>query len=335
MRGSLVASAAVVDAPVTPELAELEARPGFQRTAALGYAMVAAAASLWAVNGVVLKVLLQSGLSTYRLAELRSAGGAVLFLLAALATRPRSLQVRRSELPWLAAFGVLGLALVQFLYFVGIERIEIGIAVVLQYLAPVLVALWARFAIGEPVRRRLWYGLALSLAGLVVIVELWTGSSLDGAGVVACLGGAVAYAAYILLAERGLREGRDVLSLLAWGFVLATVFWSLAQPWWTFPGDLLDDSVSLLGRLESTSLPIGVLVASVLVFGTFVPFILMVGALRHIPATRATVVAMIEPVVASLAAFAWLGESLGPAQIAGGLLVLAGIGLAQTARRRP
>jgi drug/metabolite transporter (DMT)-like permease len=67
----------------------------------------------------------------------------------------------------------------------------------------------------------------------------------------------------------------------------------------------------------------------------FVPFILMVGALRHIPATRATVIAMIEPVIASIAAWAWLDESLGPAQIAGGLLVLAGIALAQTSRARP
>jgi drug/metabolite transporter (DMT)-like permease len=324
----------VVDAPVTPELAELEARPARHRRPALGYAMVATAASLWAVNGVVIKVLLQSGLSSYRLAELRSAGGAVLFLLAVLVTRPSSLRMRSSELPWLVAFGVLGLALVQFLYFVGIERIEIGVALVIQYLAPVVVALWAHFVVREPVRRRIWYGVALSLAGLSLIVELWGGSSLDGLGVGACLAAAFAYAAYILLAERSLRQGRDVLSLLAWGFVLATVFWSFAQPWWGFPGNVLDDSVSLLGRLETTTLPIGVLIASLLVLGTFVPFILMVGALHHIPATRATVIAMIEPVVASLAAYAWLEESLGPAQIAGGLLVLAGIGLAQTARSR-
>ena len=75
----LVASAAVVDAPVTPELAELEAHPARRQRPVLGYAMVATAASLWAVSGVVTKVVLRSGLSTYRLAELRSAGGLVLF----------------------------------------------------------------------------------------------------------------------------------------------------------------------------------------------------------------------------------------------------------------
>jgi drug/metabolite transporter (DMT)-like permease len=322
----------VVDAPVTPELAELEAHPARHRRPALGYAMVVAAASLWALNGVVAKVVLQSGLSSFRLAEARCAGGMVLFFAAAALTRPRGLRLGRRELPWMLAFGVLGLAFVQFFYFVGIERLDIGVALVIQYLAPVWVALWARFFVREPVKRRLWYAIALALAGLVLVVELWSGVSLDGAGVGACLVASVAYAAYILLAERSLSHGRDVLSLLAWGFLFATLFWSIAQPWWSFPGGVLDDSVSLLGRLESSSLPLWLLLAAVLVLGTFVPFVLMIGALHHLPATRVTVIAMIEPVVAAVAAYAWLEESLGPAQIAGGLLVLAGVGLAQTAR---
>jgi len=249
----------VVDAPVTPELAELEGRPTRRQRPLLGYAMVVSAASLWAVSGVVIKVILQSGLSSYRLAELRSAGGAVLFLGAVVVTRPQALRFERRELPWLAAFGVLGLAFVQFFYFVGIERIEIGVALVIQYLAPVWVVLWARFFVREPVRRRLWYALALSLAGLSLMVELWSGFSLDGVGVAACIVGSLAYAIYILMAERSLARGRNVLSLLAWGFLFATLFWTVAQPWWSFPGGVLDDDVSLLGRISETSLPVWLL----------------------------------------------------------------------------
>ncbi|HKP09562.1 MAG TPA: DMT family transporter, partial [Gaiella sp.] len=65
---------------------------------------------------------------------------------------------------------------------------------------------------------------------------------------------------------------------------------------------------------------------------TVVPFIFMITALRHIPATRATVVAMIEPVLAGVVAYAWLGEEISAGQLIGGLLVLAAIVLAQTAR---
>ena len=89
---------------------------------------------------------------------------------------------------------------------------------------------------------------------------------------------------------------------------------------------------ALLGRLEGLHAPVWLLLAYVVVLGTVVPFVLMITALHHIPATRATVVAMLEPVLAAVVAFAWLGERLGALQILGGLLVLAGIVLGQTAR---
>jgi drug/metabolite transporter (DMT)-like permease len=68
------------------------------------------------------------------------------------------------------------------------------------------------------------------------------------------------------------------------------------------------------------------------VLGTIAPFGLVVAALRHVSATRVGIVAMLEPVAAAIVAWAWLGESLAPVQLAGGLVVLGGIALAQTAR---
>jgi drug/metabolite transporter (DMT)-like permease len=68
------------------------------------------------------------------------------------------------------------------------------------------------------------------------------------------------------------------------------------------------------------------------VLGTIVPFGLVVWALRHLPATRVGIVAMLEPLVATLVAWAWLGEELAPVQLAGAVVILAGIVLAQTAR---
>ena len=184
----------------------------------------------------------------------------------------------------------------------------------------------------EPVRRRLWVALALALVGLSLVVELWGGGELSGIGVAASLGAAFAYAFYILMAEASLRRGRDVFSLLSWGFIFAAVFWAIAQPWWRFPWDILSADASLLGRLDDAASPVWLLLAYIVVLGTIVPFILMVGALHYISATRATVVAMVEPVLAGVVAYAWLGEEIGGVQILGGMLVLAGIVLAQTAR---
>jgi len=298
---------------------------------ALGYAMVAAAAALFAVNGTVSKVILGSGVSAEQLTEVRSAGALIGLTLIATVTRPRSLRISRSELPLLVALGIGGLALVQWSYFFAIHRVAIGIALVIQFVGPLLVALWARFVYGEHVRRRIWVALVCALTGLVLIVEIWKAHRPNGAGLAAAGLGAVTYAAYVLLAERGVRR-RDPISLSAWGFLFATVFWSLAAPWWNFPGGRVADRVSLLGNLASSHLPVWALILWMIVLGTIVPFALTAAALRHITATREGVTAMLEPVLAIVVAWAWLGESLNPVQLSGAAVTLAGISLAQTAR---
>ena len=297
----------------------------------VGYGMVVAAATLFGVNGAVAKVALGSGLSSLRLTEARSLGACAGLTLLALARRPASLRVSRGELPRLALFGVCGVAFVQLFYFLAIHRLEIGIALLIQYLGPLFVAIWARTVGHEHVRRRIWAALALSLAGLTLMVQLWNGFSLDGLGVAYALVAAVVYASYLLLAEREVAT-RDPVSLLAWGFFFATVFWTVVQPWWSFPAGTVARTVPLQGQLASWHLPVWALVLWVVVLGSIVPFSLIVGALRHISATRAGVTAMLEPVVATVIAWAWLRESLTAAQLAGAAVVLAGILLAQTAR---
>jgi drug/metabolite transporter (DMT)-like permease len=301
------------------------------RRPVIGYAMVLAATCMWGVNGTVSKAILGAGLSSPRLTEVRSTGAAIALGVALLVTQPWRLRVRRGELLFLAAFGVLGLALVQWLYFFSIHRLKIGIALLIQYLAPVLIALYARFVAKEGVRRRIWVALILSLAGLSLVVDLWHGFSLDTLGTLGALGAAVAFALYILLAEHAVGR-RDPVSLLCLGFAAAAVFWAIVQPWWSFPAGVVGDRVSLDGPLLATTLPVWLLMLTMIVVGTILPFLLLVGALRHISATRVGVTAMFEPVAGALVAYAWLGESLSSTQLAGGTIVLAGIILAQTAR---
>ena len=303
---------------------------------ALGYALVWIGVLFWSVNAVVAKIVIHSaGISALRLAEVRATGSAVLLLaLVALLRRPQ-LRITRAEVPVLAVFGVLGLAFVQFFYFVAISRLEIGIALVIEYLAPVLVALWARFVVREPTRRRVWLAIALALAGLALVVDLPAGVTLDGLGVAAALSGAFAYALYILIADRQLERGRDSWSLLGWGFVFAAVFWAVVQPWWTFPWQRVSGDASLLGRFPDLAAPTWLLLAYVVALGTVVPFVCIVSALHHVSPTRVTVVAMLEPVFAALAAFLWLGEELSAQELVGGALVLVAVGIVQTTRAAP
>ncbi len=302
-----------------------------ERRPAIGYAMALSAGTLFAVNGTVSKVILESGLSSLRLTEVRCAGALVGLTLVLLATRPESLRIKRRELLFVAAFGVFGVALVQLFYFLAIHRLQIGVSLLIQYLGPLLVATFAHFVLKERVRRRLWLALAFALGGLTLVVDLWGGVSLDGLGVFFSLCSAVTFAGYLLFAERAVGR-RDPVSLLCYGFLFASAFWAVVQPWWTFPFDVPGRTVSLLGNLSHLHLPIWALMAWMVVLGTIVPFFLIVGSMRHITATRAGILAMVEPVVASLVAYGWLDERLGATQLVGGAVVLCGIVLAQTAR---
>jgi drug/metabolite transporter (DMT)-like permease len=201
----------------------------------VGFAMTFAAAALFAFNGVVSKVILTSGgIGAERLTQLRCTGafiglGAVLALAA-----PRRLRPSRQELPLLVFYGVCGFALVQWLYFLAIERLPVGIALLIQFTAPVLVALWARFGRHEPLRRRVWAALALSLFGLVLVAQVWRGFSLDRAGMLAAGAAAIALAIYFLVGEHGVGR-RDPLSLVCLAMLVAALFWAVLQPWWSFP----------------------------------------------------------------------------------------------------
>ena len=234
-------------------------RVGHERRPRVGYAMAVAAAGLFAVNGTVSKVILTGGgLTTLRLTELRATGAFLALVAFLLLTRPNRLRVRRDEVPLLLLYGVVGFALVQWLYFVAIERLPIGIGLLLEFTAPVLVALWARLVWHEAVRRRVWVALALALAGLALVAEVWQDVRLDAVGVAAGLVAAGGLAMYFLVGEHA-TERRDPVSLLCLALGVAAGFWAIVQPWWGFPFDALAESVALQAPFECARSGLGAL----------------------------------------------------------------------------
>ena len=182
-------------------------------------------------------------------------------------------------------------------------------------------------------RPRVWAALSLTLVGLALVSELWLGWTLDTVGVVASVGGAIILAVYLLAGERAVQHhDRDPLTVLCFSLLFAAITWSLVQPWWTYPFEELTEETSLLGNLDHLSAPVWSLALWTIVLGTIVPFALTIGALRHLAATRVGITMTFEPVAATVVAWAWLGETLSTAQIAGGAIVLGGIVLAQTSR---
>jgi drug/metabolite transporter (DMT)-like permease len=301
----------------------------------LGYALVIAGAFLFILNAGVSRVAIRAGVDATSLTSLRVSGAVVVFALLAALLRPSALRPPSGRgLLLLLVMGLVGVAGLQWTYFVAIDRLPLGIALLLEYTAPVLVALWARFVQHEPVRGRMWVAIALSLGGLAVVANVWQGLAFDGIGVLAGLGAAVCFATYFLLGEHQVSE-TDPLAVILWSFLLAAVALNAVRPVTSMDADVLAASTSLLGVLGGWELPVWVLLAWIVVAGTVAPFFAALLALRHLPATIVTMVAMLEPVGAAALGWAWFGESLTGVQMAGGLAVVAGILLAQSARVPP
>ncbi|GAB3984769.1 EamA family transporter [Plantactinospora veratri] len=291
--------------------------------------MVLSSGVLFAVNGTVSKLVLRAGIDAAQLTLIRAAGAFAGLLALSLLLRPgaRRLRITPGQLPLLLLYGLAGFFLTPMLYFVAISRMPVGIALLFEYTAPLLVALWARFGQHQRVRPRLWVGLTLSLAGLACVAEVWGELKLDGLGVLAGLGAAVLLAGYYLLGARGVQR-HDTLALTTWAFGAAAVAGLLTRA--------VTDGTGGWAPLGGTSggVPVALLCGYVVLLGSILPFLLVAGALRHLPATSVGILGMIEPVIAATVAWIALGagEALNAAQLGGGLLVLAGVALAETAR---
>jgi drug/metabolite transporter (DMT)-like permease len=303
------------------------------RSPAFGVGLVVLGATCFTVNAGVSRVALRAGVEPAMLTTVRvTFTFLVLVVVAALFHRSALRPPPRRLLLLLLVHGLIGVAALQWTYFVAIDRLPVGMALLLEYQAPVIVAVWARFAQGEQVRPRLWLGLALALGGLAAATEVWEGARFDGLGVVAGFAAAVCFACYFLIGEAGV-GALDPLRVIVWSFGVATVVLNIAAPLTDLGTSGLGEQVSLLGELGDRSAPLWLVLGWVIVLGTLVPFFATLLALSFVRATTVTVIALLEPIGVSALGWAWFGESLGPVAIVGCLAVVAGIVIAQSARR--
>ncbi len=305
------------------------------RSPAVGLVLVTVGALLFIQNAGVSRVALRAGIDPTALTTLRVTGTFLLLLVLAALFRPSALRPPRGRLGLLlVVHGLVGVAALQWTYFVAIDRLPVGMALLLEYQAPILVALWARYVQHEQVRNRMWAGLALAWGGLAAATGIWRGLDLDVVGIVAGLGAAVCFATYFLVGEHGV-DRLDPWRVILWSFLYATIGLNLVAPVTGVRWELVGDQVGLLGRLAEMTAPLWLVLVWIVVVGTIAPFALALLALRHLSATTVTMVAMLEPIGVGALGWIWFAESLDAVALTGGIAVVAGIVLAQTARRAP
>lgn len=297
-----------------------------------GYALVIFAAACWALGGLAAKWLfspLTQGTGRWlvpppgvsivptELSAARALASAMILGVFLLASRPRVLRIPPNEVPFLAVFGVVGLAGVHFTYFKAISLTNVATAILLEYLAPVVVLFVGVVFLGERPTWRLPAGALLSVAGCALVVGAVGGEGLlvNPAGIVWGLAAAVLFASYSLMGGR-VAVRLDSYAALFYGLSFAAVFWILIL-----------GPARVFGVLAEPRL-VGPVVG-IAVVSTVLPFAAFLAALKHVPPANALIASTLEPVLAGAGAFVLFGESFTLGQLVGGVLVVAAIALVE------
>jgi drug/metabolite transporter (DMT)-like permease len=179
----------------------------------------------------------------------------------------------------------------------------------------------------------MWLALILALTGLALIAQVWDGLTLDGIGVIAGFGASFALA-FCFLCGESLTGNRDIQSITMWGFFFAGFAWCLVLPVWSFPFDLFTTSIPLAGALEGSSTPGWVLILYVVLIGTIFPYLCVMAGLKNLKASTTSTFGLLEPIFAGIVAWFWFAESWNAIQLIGGVVVIAGIYMADQARSK-
>jgi drug/metabolite transporter (DMT)-like permease len=288
-------------------------------------------AIFFSLNGVIVTLVLDQ-MTTFRLAQVRAIGTFFLLFLITFIQDRKSLKAERREIPTLIFYGVFGYAMVQLGYFIGISRgVPLSLVLIIEFTAPIWIVLWIKFVRKSVVAKDMWVAIALSLLGLIMVAKVWQGFSFDLIGTFGALGAALALAVYFLMSQsQGTK--RSAQAMVVWGMGMAGLFWSLILPIWNFPTEIFTTEINLQGRFSDYSAPGWLLIAYIIIFGTMVPYLFVVGGIRRLSASTSSVIGMMEPVLAGVFAWVWLSQSWSAIQLAGGAIVLIGIYIADRAK---
>lgn len=279
-----------------------------------GYVYALAAAALWAGAGTSAKLLFNLGLQPVELVALRLWISAGVLLMVLAVTGRRRFAVDRSSVRALFILALINSGM-QFTYFTALSYTNVATAIFLQYLAPVLVALWGALTGEESFTRRTFVAVSLTTLGIFLLA---TGGSLrhldvSRAGLISGLASAGFFAAHTVYSRKKLASAHP-LAVLTCVLVMAALLWSFYRPLWR-----LDPGWAVPGS--------ALLMAAIGIFGTVLPFWFFLRSLGLLPATHTITTSTAEPLLGMVFAYLLLGEAMQPVHLGGGLLILLATGI--------
>lgn len=274
-------------------------------------ASILAAAALWGIIGGWNRRLMAGGLSPYSIVVVRNCGGLVL-LTAVMALRDRSVfRVERQHLKYFFGTGVVSVVLFTVCYFSCQEICSLAVASILLYTAPAIVVVLPALLWREPVTKKKLLALGLTLVGCALVCGVFSGSlTVTGGGIALGLGAGFFYALYSIFGRYALAH-YGPMTVTVWTFVFA----GAASLVLVRPAEL-----AALAQPSMALTAVGLVVCS-----TVLPYILYTRGLARVEAGKASILASLEPVVASVAGVVLFGEPMSPLTAAEIVCVLVGV----------
>ena len=275
-------------------------------------ASILAAAALWGIIGMWNRNLMAGGLSPTGIVVVRNFGG-MLLLAALFALRDRSVfHVERAHLKYFFGTGVVSVLLFTVCYFNCQKLCSLAVASILLYTAPSFVVILSAILWKEPVTKKKLLALLLTLMGCACVCGVFSGGlSVTLPGILLGLGAGFFYALYSIFGRYALAHYSS-MTVTVWTFLFAgPVSLALLRP---------ADVKALAADPKLWALAVGLVV-----FSTVLPYVFYTRGLARVESGRASIMASLEPVVASLAGVLVFGEPMSPLTLAGILCVLAGV----------
>ncbi len=274
------------------------------------YACILAAAACWGCIGLFNRPLLNAGIAPENLVVIRNVGGFLALALIFLCTDRSVFHVKPKHLPLFFGTGVVSVVLFTLCYFNAQQLCSLSVSAILLYTAPAMVVLMSALVFHEKLTGRKLLALALALLGCALVTGvLGGGLSLTAKGLMFGLGSAFFYALYSIFAPFALRH-YSAMTVVLWTFVFAALGALFAADWG--------------GLVSVLSVPRNALLAAGLVlFSTVAPYILYTKGLANVESGKASIMASIEPVVASLVGTLVFGEPVSAGMFLGLACILA------------
>ncbi|MFZ3452200.1 EamA family transporter [Arthrobacter sp. 7Tela_A1] len=281
--------------------------------------------AVFGLSGSFAKSLMEAGWTPATAVAFRMGGAAAVLLVPALvALHGRWYQVRQN---WktIVLFGLVGVCGCQFFYFNAVERLSVGVALLLEFLAPVLIVLWMWFRTRRRPGTATILGAAAAVVGLVLVLDLTGDVRVDPIGVLWGLAAAVCLAMYFFITAKQ-NETLPPLVLTAGGLLVGAASMVLLGLTGVLPTGFTTQDVELAGWVTRWWVPL----AGLVLLSTVLAYVTGIIAARALGPRVASFVSLTEVLFAVLWAWLLLSELPGPIQMIGGALIVTGLILVRT-----